>query len=116
MGPEYWAQGHLKPLGIAPSTSDIFFVAHFMKRASSQLGEVHSVSDGVPPSLVTKQGEHLLANVIVKACGFEAQASVGKLLGRSHMNGVGLMDLNLWLIAEGGIDENFLNTPFGSSW
>eukprot|EP00966_Prymnesium_polylepis_P134672 3112541-Prymnesium_polylepis.1 len=69
--PEYWASGTIKPHGVSASVTDLYFVAHHMKRARSKLGEIASFNADLPPSLLTKDGQTLQADVFIKCHGFE---------------------------------------------
>ena len=113
--PEYWASGVVKPDGVSASVTDLYFVAHHLERATSKLGQVASFTPNLPPSVLTKDGEELPADIFIKCHGFE-KTSAELIMGRSRTRAIGLVEQNLWLVTEGILDENWLNTPFGSSW
>ena len=61
-------------------------------------------------------GKLLEAGVVVKAVGFETNATNSRLLSRSHMRSNGLVDKDLWLLAEPHLDAGAFTSPFGSSY
>ena len=86
----------LKPDGHTVSTSDLFFVAHWLKLAITLLGEIdHFVEDGV----MTKDYEgseipdaFMPCGVVIKCVGFEINRSNEKILQRKETRASGLVD------------------------
>ena len=52
----------------------------------------------------------------IQAVGFETNAANSRMLGRSHMRPNGLVDRDLWLLAEPHLDAGAFTSPFGSSY
>jgi hypothetical protein len=118
--PECWNDRPrlLKPDGHTVSTSDLFFVAHHMRMAATLLGEVsHVVREGV---VTQDHGEApsstLPCEVIVKCVGFHLNTTNEEILGASSFRGIGMVDDNLWYVAETHIDASTFSLPFGSSF
>ena len=64
----------------------------------------------------TTSGKLLEAGVVIKAVGFETNATNSRLLGRTLMRSNGLIDRDLWLMVEPHLDSGAFNSPFGSSY
>ena len=134
--PECWQQGLLKPDGHTVSVSDLFFVAHHLGMMSVELGEAACLEPG---GVRTNTGKLLEAGVVVKApqlqpqaatprtqaaylsylpqaVGFETNAANSRMLGRGHMRPNGLVERDLWLLAEPHLDAGAFTSPFGSSY
>ena len=118
--PECWRERPrlLKPDGHTVSTSDLFFVAHHMQVADTLLGEVERVvSDGV---VTQSYGDAPRATIrcetIVKCVGFHTNDSNAKILDQERFRGIGMVDQNLWFIAEPHLDAGTFSLPFGSSY
>ena len=111
--PECWDKGILKPDGHTISVSDMFFVAHYAGRVTTQLGQLQ---------YLTRDCVHLLdgcaiaASMIVACVGFETNAANSSILQKDHMRPSGMVDRNLWLVAEPHLDEAAFRSPFGSSF
>lgn len=69
-----------------------------------------------PRGVRTTSGKLLEAGVVIKAVGFETNATNSRLLRRTHMRSNGLVDRNLWLLVEPHLDKGAFNSPFGSSY
>ena len=52
----------------------------------------------------------------MQAVGFETNAANSRMLGRSHMRPNGLVERDLWLLAEPHLDAGAFTSPFGSSY
>ena len=118
--PECWHERPrlLKPDGHTVSTSDLFFVAHHMEVAETLLGEVgRVVRDGV---VTQGHGEAphrtLPCEAIVKCVGFHENDANELILERRNFRGIGMVDRNLWFIAEPHLDAATFSLPFGSSY
>ena len=118
--PECWKERPrlLKPDGHTVSTSDLFFVAHHTRVGATLLGEVgRVVSDGV----ITQDhgeapGSKISCAVLIKCVGFELNATNEHILGKSEFSAIGVVDENLWYVAEPHIDAGAFSLPFGSSY
>lgn len=118
--PDCWSEKPrmLKPDGHTVSTSDLFFVAHWLKVAATFVGEVETF---VPDGIVTKDWGELPSalmpcGVVIKCVGFEINKANEKILGRKNMRGIGLVDDQLWTVLEAHLDKSFFSLPFGSSY
>jgi len=110
----------LKPDGHTVSTSDLFFVAHYLKMAETIVGEIaevkpkgiHTIASGEKPDTFLECG------VLIKCVGFHINAANEKILGeeRKQFRAIGLIDENLWCQLEAHLDAGFFNLPFGSSY
>ena len=112
--PESWAQGQFLPDGHTVSVSDMYFVAHFVRRVDTIRGVASSMEAA---GVVTTEGVHVGADVLVKCIGFEFNTANEQLLGRTHMSPDGLVDVRgLWAIFEAQPDGNFgsVRLPLGS--
>jgi hypothetical protein len=79
--PECWREGIVKPDGHTVSVSDIFFVAHGLRRLITQFGEAKSLTED---AVITNNDDFLPADILLKCIGFEINEGNEKLLGRSH--------------------------------
>ena len=105
----------LKPDAHTVSTSDLFFVAHKLDRASTIVGEIARLE--APDVVVLDDASTTLhAATVVKCVGFHTNEQVCDLLGRTHFRGLGLVDDNLWFCAEPHLDAGTFSLPFGSSF
>jgi hypothetical protein len=59
---------------------------------------------------------HQAATLPIQAVGFETNAANSRMLGRSHMRPNGLVERDLWLLAEPHLDAGAFTSPFGSSY
>ena len=118
--PECWRSRPrmLKPDGHTVSTSDLFFVAHHLRVADTLLGEVARIERDCVVTAPTGEarGAALACATLIKCVGFHPNESNAALLGRTHLRGIGLVDTNLWLIAEPHLDAGAFALPFGSSY
>ena len=78
-----------------------------------ELGEAACLE---PHGVRTTSGKLLEAGVVIKAVGFETNATNSRLLGRTLMRSNGLIDRDLWLMVEPHLDSGAFNSPFGSSY
>ena len=111
--PECWVEGILKPDGHTVSTSDMFFLAHHLHMLTTMLGEVGHLSERLA---VTRAGEPLEADVLIKCVGFEINEGCERLVGRAGMAANAQIACNLWLQVEPHLDSRTFNNPFGSSY
>jgi hypothetical protein len=109
--PEAWARGGFIPDGHTVSISDIYFVAHFGGLMRSTVGNATRF-DGA--GLLLSSGEHVDANVVIKAVGFELNEGNERLTGRSRVYGGFSVDEGLIPVFEAHTDTNFSSGAFGS--
>ena len=99
--PECWSTGQLKYDGHTVSVSDLFYVAHHAGKASVHLGTVARLEAATVHS---DRQEALPASTIVMCVGFETNQANADLVGASSMRAPGLVEPNLWVLAEPHLD------------
>lgn len=112
--PECWREGLLKVDGHTISVSDLFFVAHHARKADVHMGKVSHL-DGESVH-VEGSGEALRADMIVQCIGFDTNSANSRIVGADTMRCPGLVDRDLWVIAEPHLEARALTAPFGSSY
>lgn len=118
--PECWHETPraLKPDGHTVATSDIFFVAHWLGKVETHVGEVEEcLAHGMrcTSGTLTTDTKVVDCDVLIKCVGFHVQPANERLLGRSTFHGMGLVDRNLWAVFEPHLDVTSFQQPFGSS-
>ena len=110
--PECWPK-QVKHDGHTISVSDIWFVAHFMQKLRTAVGEIQRlVKDGV----ILSSGEFIACDVVVGCIGFERSSFLcEKLTGRSEVRATNYLDKDMMYLADAEIDEGAFNSFFGSS-
>ncbi|CAE7229956.1 lolF1, partial [Symbiodinium microadriaticum] len=110
--PECWPK-QVKHDGHTISVSDIWFVAHFMQKLRTAVGEIQClVKDGV----ILSSGEFIACDVVVGCIGFERSSFLcEKLTGRSEVRATNYLDKDMMYLADAEIDEGAFNSFFGSS-
>ena len=112
--PDCWSKGQLKPDGHTVSVSDLFFIAHRHDAAATVVGEVARFeAHGVRS---TSDESVLPASIAILCVGFEYNARIEALVGRSRMSGVGNVTDGLWVAVEAHLDGSTFHSPFGSSF
>ncbi|CAE7231115.1 PKS40 [Symbiodinium sp. CCMP2592] len=110
--PECWPK-QVKHDGHTISVSDIWFVAHFMKKLRTCAGEIQwLVKDGA----ILSSGDFVPCDVVVGCIGFERSSFLcEKLTGRSEVRATNYLDKDMMYLADAEIDEGAFNSFFGSS-
>jgi len=110
--PECWPK-QVKHDGHTISVSDIWFVAHFMKKLRTSAGEIQRlVKDGA----ILSSGDFVPCDVVVGCIGFERSSFLcEKLTGRSEVRATNYLDKDMMYLADAEIDEGAFNSFFGSS-
>lgn len=109
--PECW-MGKIKHEGHTISVSDIWFIAHYLKRLDTIAGSVRGMfEDGIVV------GERRVeADVVVNCLGFHRSSPEAAALGGSaQMYNNNYLDRNFMYLADAYIDDNAHNSFFGSS-
>jgi hypothetical protein len=109
--PECWAKGTFVPDGHTVSISDLYFIGHFVGLLRSVVGFAKTF-DVVGVTL--SGGSHIMADVVIKAVGFEFNEGCERLLGRSRLHGGSVVDQGIFTLFEAHPDGNFSNSAFGS--
>lgn len=117
--PECWSDNPstLKPDGHTIATSDVFFVAHWLKKLRTFVGTDFDVTDNTLDFTNSLDGKRtsVPVRVVVKCVGFQVQERNEQILNHQTFNGLGLVDQNLWAIFEPHLDHTSFQQPFGSS-
>ncbi|CAL1140432.1 unnamed protein product [Cladocopium goreaui] len=110
--PECWPK-QVKHDGHTISVSDIWFVAHHMKKLSTMTGLIqHIEKDGV----MLSSGDFVPCDVVVGCIGFERSNFLCEsLTGRCEVKTSNYLDQHMMYLADAEIDEGAFNSFFGSS-
>ncbi|MBT3275815.1 MAG: FAD-dependent oxidoreductase, partial [Spirochaetales bacterium] len=109
--PECW-MGKIKHTGHTISVSDIWFIAHHLKKMETVTGSVGEMYEGG----VIVEGKKIDADIVVTCVGFHRNASTAKALcGYEEMYNVNYIDKDFMYLADAFIDDNAFNSFFGSS-
>jgi len=110
--PECW-MGKIKHDGHTISVSDIWFIAHHLKKLHTVKGTVAQMDQ---KGVVLDQGRFIEADVVVNCVGFERNAPVAKALSAyAETYNINYLDKDLMYLADAFIDDNAFNSFFGSS-
>ena len=110
--PECW-MGKIKHAGHTISVSDIWFIAHYLKKIETITGEVTEVyKNGV----VVNGQQRIDADIIVNCIGFERNTSMAKAIcGYAETYNTNYVDKDFMYLADAYIDDDAFNSFFGSS-
>jgi hypothetical protein len=109
--PECWME-KIKHPGHTISVSDIWFIAHYVKRLETVRG---SVSGMFEHGLVVED-RRVEADIVVNCVGFHRNApAAGALSGATEMYNTNYLDKDFMYLADAYIDDNAHNSFFGSS-
>lgn len=110
--PECW-MGKIKHPGHTISVSDIWFIAHYLKKLKSVKGSVTALYD---QGVMVDQQQRIAADVVINCVGFHRNAPVVQALcDYTHMYNVNYLDKDLMYLADAYIDDDAFNSFFGSS-
>ncbi|MCB2146355.1 MAG: FAD-dependent oxidoreductase [Deltaproteobacteria bacterium] len=110
--PECW-MGKIKHAGHTISVSDIWFIAHFLKKIDTITGEVN---DLYPNGVVVNGQQRIDADIIVNCIGFERNTSAAKAIcGHPEIYNTNYVDKDFMYLADAYIDDDAFNSFFGSS-
>ncbi len=110
--PECW-MGKVKHDGHTISVSDIWFIAHYLKKIETVTGEI---TDMTTRAVVVNGQQHIDADIIVNCVGFERNAPlIEALSGYSEMYNNNYVDKDFMYLADAYIDAGAFNSLFGSS-
>jgi hypothetical protein len=110
--PECW-MGKIKHTGHTISVSDIWFIAHYLKKLKTVKGEVTRLYD---QGVVVNGEQRIAADVVVNCIGFLRNAPlVQALCGYNETYNVNYLDKDLMYLADAFIDDDAFNSFFGSS-
>ncbi len=110
--PECW-MGKVKHDGHTISVSDIWFIAHYLKKIETLTGEI---TDMTAESVVVNDQHHIAADIVVNCIGFERNAPrIEGLSGYHEIHHNNYLDKDFMYLADAYIDGNAFNSLFGSS-
>jgi hypothetical protein len=110
--PECW-MGKVKHDGHTISVSDIWFIAHYLKKIETITGEI---TDMTADTVVVNGQHHIDADIVVNCVGFERNAPLTEALsGYSEMYNNNYVDKDFMYLADAYIDADAFNSLFGSS-
>jgi hypothetical protein len=105
--------GKIKHDGHTISVSDIWFVAHYLKKIETITGEI---SDMTTNAVIVNDQHHIDADIVVNCVGFERNAPLTETLsGYSEMYNNNYVDKDFMYLADAYIDADAFNSLFGSS-
>ena len=110
--PECW-MGKVKHDGHTISVSDIWFIAHYLKKIETITGEI---TDMTADGLVVNGQHHIDADIVVNCVGFERNTPLAESLsGYRKMYNNNYVDKDFMYLADAYIDADAFNSLFGSS-
>ncbi len=110
--PECW-MGKIKHSGHTISVSDIWFIAHHLKKMETIIG---SISGMFEHGVVVGNQQRIEADVVVKCVGFHRNTSEAlAMLGYTEMYNNNYVDKDFMYLADAYLDDDVFNSFFGSS-
>jgi Pyridine nucleotide-disulphide oxidoreductase len=110
--PECW-MGELKHDGHTISVSDIWFIAHHLKKLETVTGQITRLTER---GVLVNDDQAIEADVVVNCVGFERSSSVAAAIsGTTQTYNNNYVDRNFMYLADAHIDANAFNSLFGSS-
>lgn len=110
--PECW-MGKIKHRGHTISVSDIWFIAHHLKKLDTITGSITEMYDH---GVVVNHDHRIEADIVVNCIGFHRNASSVKELCRYDLSyNNNYLDKDLMYLADAYIDDDVFNSFFGSS-
>ena len=110
--PECW-MGKIKHDGHTISVSDIWFIAHYLKKLETVGGTITGMYAN---GLIVDDRNRIDADVVVNCIGFQRNAgSVQEISKYTHIHTNNFVDQNFMYLADAHIDDDAFNSLFGSS-
>ncbi len=110
--PECW-MGKIKHEGHTISVSDIWFIAHFMKKLTTVSGNITGMYE---QGVIVDHTQRIEADIVVNCIGFHRNAPLVKeLCDYKEMYNNNYVDKDLMYLADAYIDDDVFNSFFGSS-
>jgi hypothetical protein len=110
--PECW-MGKIKHTGHTISVSDIWFIAHYLKKLDTVAGSITAMEPG---GVIVNGDRHIDADVVVNCVGFHRNTSAAReICGYDTMYNVNYVDKDFMYLADAFIDDDVFNSFFGSS-
>lgn len=110
--PECW-MGKIKHRGHTISVSDIWFIAHHLKKLETITGSITEMYDH---GVIVNHEQKIEADIVVNCIGFHRNSpAVKKLCGYREMFNNNYIDKDMMYLADAYIDDDVFNSFFGSS-
>ncbi len=110
--PECW-MGKIKHDGHTISVSDIWFVAHHLKKIETRTGQITALTE---TGAVIDHQHAIDADIVVNCIGFEKNSPAAKALsGYNEIYNNNYVDKDFIYLADAYIDSDAFNSLFGSS-
>lgn len=110
--PECW-MGKIKHRGHTISVSDIWFIAHHLKKLETITGSITEMYDH---GVIVNHDQKVEADIVVNCIGFHRNSPVVKeLCGYREMFNNNYIDKDMMYLADAYIDDDVFNSFFGSS-
>lgn len=110
--PECW-MNQIKHDGHTISVSDIWFIAHFLKKMETVTGTITGMTAG---GVVVDGRREIPADILVNCIGFERNAPAAQSLsGYAETTNTNYLDTDFMYLADAHIDGEAFNSLFGSS-
>jgi hypothetical protein len=110
--PECW-MGKIKHEGHTISVSDIWFIAHYLKKLETITGTITGMYE---QGVTVNHGQRIEADIVVNCVGFHRNASIIKeLCDYREMYNNNYIDKDFMYLADAYIDDDVFNSFFGSS-
>ncbi len=110
--PECW-MGKIKHTGHTISVSDLWFIAHFLKKMETVTGSISGLYEN---GVIVNENKRIEADIVVTCVGFHRNAvSVPSICDYTEMYNTNYIDKDFMYLADAYIDDNAFNSFFGSS-
>jgi hypothetical protein len=110
--PECW-MGKVKHAGHTISVSDIWFVAHYLKKIETITGQISRMTES---GVVVDGHGPIDADIVVNCIGFERNTQeLTRLSSHNEMYNNNYVDKDFMYLADAYIDDDAFNSLFGSS-
>ena len=110
--PECW-MGKIKHTGHTISVSDIWFIAHYLKKLNTITGSISGMYEN---GIIVDHQQRLDVDVVVNCIGFHRNGSSAyEICGYEQMYNNNYVDKDFMYLADAFIDDDVFNSFFGSS-
>ena len=110
--PECW-MGKIKHEGHTISVSDIWFIAHFLKKLETRTGSITGLFEN---GVIVDHRDRIEADIVINCVGFHRNApAVKEICEYTQMYNNNYLDKDLMYLADAYIDDDVFNSFFGSS-
>ena len=110
--PECW-MGKIKHEGHTISVSDIWFIAHYLKKLDTRSGSVTGLYEN---GVIVDHRDRIEADIVINCVGFHRNApAVKQICEYDQMYNNNYIDKDMMYLADAYIDDDVFNSFFGSS-